>query len=62
MSEILFHPSSRLTEIEFHHNFEQRLIAFRRLNEELRQELQAALEEDQRLVSQSPQHKPVSEQ
>jgi hypothetical protein len=58
VSEILFHASPLLTEIELHHRFEQRLIAFRQLNKELRQELQAALEEEQRLLSPTPQPKP----
>jgi hypothetical protein len=48
MSAILFHRSPQSSILALHTNLEERLMAFRRLNEELRRELGVTLTDERR--------------
>jgi hypothetical protein len=48
MSTILFHRSDGVSLLDLHTNFDERLAEFRRLNADLRKELEVAVEHDRR--------------
>jgi hypothetical protein len=62
VSTILFHRSSLLSDLELHHALQEHIADLRRLNQELRTELEVTLEEErQRRAGELPPDKPVSD-
>jgi hypothetical protein len=51
VSTILFHSSEGLRDLDLHTAFQGRIALFRRLNDELRNEFEAALEDERQLAS-----------
>ena len=56
MSTILFHRSARRSDLDLHTAFSEGIVGLRALNAELRQELEAALEEERQLTSLRGEH------